>query len=160
MHSQPTLRSVRATALTLGLVLAPAALSAQGPAPTDSAAPSEMAQAAETPAAQAEAPARESRVRRNPNLITAQELAESNQTELFSVVQALRPRWLQVRGRASMALSEVVRVYVDGVPAGSPAALRGVQTRSVRSVRYLNGTVASQRYGTDHGAGAILVELL
>lgn len=160
MRSQTTRRSARAAALTLGLFLAPAALTAQDVAPTDSAAPLEEAQAVAAPAAPTEATSGTARTRRDPNRITAEELAEANQTDLYSVVQALRPRWMQVRGRASMALSEVVRVYVDGVPAGSPAALRSVQTRSVRSVRYLNGTVASQRYGTDHGAGAILVELL
>jgi hypothetical protein len=151
--------SAPAAALAVGLLFAPAILTAQTAPPADSAAPSE-AEATASSSAPDEAASRTPRVRRDPNRITAEELAEANQTDLFSVVQALRPRWMQVRGRASMALSEVVRVYVDGVPAGSPAALRSVQTRSVRSVRYLNGSVASQRYGTDHGAGAILVELL
>jgi hypothetical protein len=71
-------------------------------------------------------------------------------------VQSLRPRWLRVRGVTSVAGSETVKVYLDGSLLGSPQSLRQISTHSIGSLRYLSGLEATQRYGLDHGAGAII----
>ena len=51
-----------------------------------------------------------------------------------------------------------LKVYVDGVlrPEGVEA-LREISVAEVREMRHMNSRDATMQYGTDHGAGAILV---
>ncbi len=48
-------------------------------------------------------------------------------------------------------------VYRDGVLVGAKAALRSIKVGDVAEVRRLSPSEASQRFGLDHGAGAILI---
>ena len=77
--------------------------------------------------------------------------------DVLTAVQQLRPHWLSVRGASSINNVETVKVYLDGSLLGGPQQLRQLSTQSVSSVRHLSGIDASQRYGLDHGQGAILV---
>jgi hypothetical protein len=140
-----------ALALALGLVLAPG-LSAQAPAPP---APSAASTAQETPA---EAP-RKKKPRRSSNVLTTEEIqdAASSHSDAYSLVQSQRPGWFQKRGVSSINRSENVRVYVDGMSMGGVGELRRLNSTYITSMEHLDGTTATQRFGTDHGAGAILV---
>ncbi|CAN5180057.1 hypothetical protein BH23GEM4_BH23GEM4_15620 [soil metagenome] len=89
--------------------------------------------------------------------ITAEEIRAAPQMNAFDLIQALRSRWLRIRGSGSMSRPEFVKVYRDGSYAGSPAALRRMSTREISEIRFLDGFAATQRFGTDHGNGAILV---
>lgn len=91
------------------------------------------------------------------NVITNAELADSGHADAYSLVQSLRPQWLRVRGTTSLSAPEVVRVYLDGSLLGGPDQLRQLSTHSINSLRYLDGLEATQRWGLDHGAGAIVV---
>lgn len=95
--------------------------------------------------------------RANPHQITLEEIQAARQSDAFLLVQSLRPQWLRIRGAASMSRRESVKIYQDGVLMGGPEALRQIPTGMITSLRYLNGMVASQQYGTDHGNGAIVI---
>jgi hypothetical protein len=50
-----------------------------------------------------------------------------------------------------------VKVYLDGSLLGGTESLRQITTRSISTIRYLNGLEASERWGLDHDLGAIVV---
>ena len=95
--------------------------------------------------------------RQNQRLITAAEMEAAGYTDAFSVVQALRPQWLWTRGTTTVNLQESIKVYLDGSLMGGPDQLRQIQVRSISSIRFLDGLEATNRWGLDHGLGAIVV---
>jgi hypothetical protein len=95
--------------------------------------------------------------RRDPSVLTEAEIEASGYTDAFSMVQALRPQWLRTRGATSLTQREFVQVYVDGSRMGSPETLQQLPVSTISSMRYLTGLEATQRWGLDHGAGAIVV---
>lgn len=95
--------------------------------------------------------------RRNASLISTEEIRAATQNDALALVQALRPQWIRPRGQSSMSRPEYVQVYQDGTPMGGPGALRQISTRAITSIRFLDGITATQRFGTDHGSGAILI---
>jgi len=50
-----------------------------------------------------------------------------------------------------------VVVYLDDVRLGEVTTMRNVTAMSVKEIRYLSATDATQRWGTGHGSGAIQV---
>lgn len=97
---------------------------------------------------------------RDVDVITKAELAGAGHADAYSLVQSLRPQWLRTRGATSVTSPEIVRVYLDGSLLGGPDQLRQLSTHSINSLRYLDGLEATQRWGIDHGAGAIVVSTL
>ncbi|MBR9989933.1 MAG: hypothetical protein KFH98_09270 [Gemmatimonadetes bacterium] len=95
--------------------------------------------------------------RGDAKVITTAEMDASGHTDAFALVQALRPQWLRIRGRASIAKPETIWVYLDGAQLGGPNHLRNMATHAISSLQYFDGLEASQRWGLDHGAGAIVV---
>jgi hypothetical protein len=95
--------------------------------------------------------------RPDPRLLTTGELLTSGYTDAFNAVQSLRPQWLRVRGATSFANPEVVKVYLDGSLLGGLDHLKSISVRSISSIRYLDGLEATNRWGLDHGMGAIVV---
>ncbi len=121
---------------------------------------------------------------RQANLITADDIQrEAGARNAFELIRALRPNWLEARGVQSLGSPGVyqttrgpggdvrrerggptnsareVMVYVDGTRMGGPEMLRQILASNLQEVRYLGGTEATSRFGTDHAAGAILVTL-
>ena len=93
----------------------------------------------------------EGSTRRDPNLITAEELAQYTNLTCLEVIQRLRPRWLQSRGSEQNPV-----VYQDGSRMGlAEDVLAGISANAVVSMKYLNASDATTRYGTGHGSGAI-----
>jgi hypothetical protein len=90
-------------------------------------------------------------------MITADQLGATPYATAYDVVQAMRPQWLRARGRTSINQTEYVKVYLDNSLMGGPDQLRNITTRSISSIRYLDGVEATQRWGLDHGQGAISV---
>ena len=95
--------------------------------------------------------------RNDRTTITLEELTQTGARDVLTAVQTLRPHWLSVRGASSIHQPETVKVYLDGSLLGGAEHLRQLSTQSVASIRHLSGIDASQRYGLDHGQGAILV---
>ncbi|MBA2670166.1 MAG: TonB-dependent receptor plug domain-containing protein [Gemmatimonadetes bacterium] len=108
----------------------------------------------------ASAPTAESgRSGRDANLLTAEEIERVHYNNVYELVQALRPSWIQGRGRVSIqdpTAGEAV-VYVDGMRFGGVGQLRQLRTADVASIQHLSAGDASSRFGLDHAGGAILV---
>lgn len=90
-------------------------------------------------------------------LISEEELRAAGYHDAYSTVQLLRPQWLNRRGPSTITLRESVKVYLDGSLLGGPEYLQQITVSSISSMRYLDGIEATQRWGLDHGLGAILV---
>lgn len=91
------------------------------------------------------------------NFIATAELQASGITDAFGVVQTLRPHWLRPRGATTLTGRESIKVYLDGLLLGGPEQLHQITTRSIASIRFLDANEATQRWGLDHGQGAIVV---
>lgn len=96
-------------------------------------------------------------VRREPNLITEQEIAASNESNVFDVVNRLRPMFLKTRGRSTINAggSEYASVFLDGQYYGELGSLRNIVASQIHEIRYLNGPDAVSRYGMRYGSGAV-----
>ena len=106
-------------------------------------------------------PTPDKRIRRDPAIITQEEItAEGGDARnLLEVVQRLRPFWINpTRGRSSINLgtSEPV-VYINNARQGSPSVLQQYSAAGIREIRHLRGTEASMRFGSGHENGAILL---
>ncbi|HEY0994446.1 MAG TPA: TonB-dependent receptor plug domain-containing protein [Gemmatimonadaceae bacterium] len=92
------------------------------------------------------------------DLLTRTEIAAQHWSDAFSLVEALRPRWLSMRGPDSIQGEEVpVQVYLDGSRLGGAALLRTIPVQDIQRMEFLSGVEASSRYGVGHTNGAILV---
>ena len=101
-----------------------------------------------------------SRVRGQRDVITQEELATIDVQTALDAVRRLRPSFLQTHGGATASITQGpqdVVVYVDNTRMGGPSALAQIPVGDVKEIKYLNGTDATQRYGTGHGSGAIIV---
>jgi hypothetical protein len=93
------------------------------------------------------------------DVLTRAELAQFDHNDITDTIRRLRPRWLRsTRGTESFTQEgrRGVRVYLDGVPVDG-SALRGLATRNVNEVRFLDKRRATTQFGTDHGEGALLI---
>ena len=92
--------------------------------------------------------------------ITQEELATIDVQNALQAVQRLRPSFLQNRGGASSSITQGpqdVVVYVDQTRMGGPNTLAQIPITDVKEIQHLSGTDATQRYGTGHGSGVIIV---
>lgn len=107
-------------------------------------------------------PSQAPKVKRNPDLITQQEIeASPDATDTgFALVRQLRPNWLRMRGVTSIrSTTPPPQVYVAGVKRGGPSVLDEIPRISIKEIQHLSGNDASSRYGTGHESGVILVIL-
>ena len=93
-------------------------------------------------------------------VITSDELAKVDVQNALQAVQRLRPNFLQTHGGMSSSMTQGpqdVVVYVDNTRMGGPSSLSQIPITDVKEIQYLNGPDATQRFGTGHGSGAIIV---
>ena len=97
---------------------------------------------------------------RSRDVITAEELTRVPHSSVYEAVRALRPRWLQPRGGASIrnATRETARVYMDGQLFGSINDLWSLVPGEIGEIRYLSSSDATTRFGTNHIGGAIVIQ--
>ena len=88
--------------------------------------------------------------RRDPNLLTSEEMVEFSSDTLYEVIQRLRPRWLRGRGRGDTALR------MDGQRT-ELRVLRSVRPADVELVRWVSAQDATTRFGTGYANGLIEV---
>ncbi len=95
----------------------------------------------------------------DPDRITFDQMMEAAEQydTAHAVIQNLRPLWLRKRGRVSIANPSEIVVYLDGSRYGSPNTLHNIQASDVASMEFLSPAEATNRYGTGHAHGAILV---
>lgn len=150
-----TLRLLAAASTFAMLAVADAAAAQTTPAPA----------AGQEPAAETAAPRQERtrapRARRD--LITQEEIAASGATNLYEVVQRLRPGWLRGGNVSNFRGGGTgVVVYQNNTPLGGPEALRQLTPGYAASLRFLEGTEASNTLpglGSRTVSGAIVVVL-
>lgn len=95
---------------------------------------------------------------RDRNFISTEELRGSGRPDAYAAVEALRPLWLRSPGPTSITLGrQSVQVYLDGSLMGALDQLRQIPTHTVSSMRFIDGPDATQRWGLNHGLGAIVV---
>lgn len=95
------------------------------------------------------------------NLITREEIAASDATNTYVLIQRLRPRWLQTRGERSIGLETGIVVYQDDLNLGGLEALERIPLDLVQSIRMLSAAEAGTlpRQGSMHVERAIVVQL-
>lgn len=95
--------------------------------------------------------------RGNARLLTADEISASPTTNLFDVVQRLRPAWLTAKYQGGTR--GFPAIYVGSQRAGEIDYLRSVNTDNVLEVRYFDPIDASSRFGRNVPFGAIQITL-
>ena len=151
----------RIRSLALAGALAAAAFTADGASAQVQPAPPA------TPAAgaqqqQAAAPERRRASRRRQEVITRDELEESNARDLYEAVERLRPQWLRPRGVTNFGgtAGTAIVVYQGDTPMGGLEALRSMGLEFAQELRYLDSSQASNTLpglGSRSVAGAIVV---
>lgn len=91
---------------------------------------------------------------RNRDLLTASDISSSGETNLFDVVRAMRPNWLNHRDSRYETI-----IYMDLARLGGPEAMRTIPSNSVSTMRFLDANAANARFGTTpgHPNGAIVL---
>jgi hypothetical protein len=95
--------------------------------------------------------------RTNPNTISRAEIDQAGPSSAYDLVQKLRPIWLRKRGPTSFTQEGDVVVYLDGTRMGFRDELRRLHTENLESVEYLDARRATNRFGSGHVQGAILL---
>ena len=92
------------------------------------------------------------------NLLTREQILETNRQNAYEVVENLRSNWLRTRGPTSLTQEDaVVQVYLDDNRLGGVETLRTINTTLIQYIRWYDGIAATGRWGLDHGAGGIYV---
>ena len=106
----------------------------------------------------ASSPRKGSPSRGGTDVITAEEMARVQFSNLYDLVQALRFRWLQSRGPDSINMQPgQVQVRLDDTRLGGVETLRTVAPTGVVSIQWVEPTTAAARWGRGYGHGAIVV---
>ena len=85
------------------------------------------------------------------------EIEDATAHVALDLVRQLRPQWLTGRGLDSFRQPSEVVVYVDNQRSGGPAMLQQLSVTVIHEITFLDAITATQRYGTGHASGAILV---
>lgn len=94
------------------------------------------------------------------DLITADEIEAVNASNLYEVVERLRPRWLDIRARRSFNDVTELVVFQGQTYLGGPEILREFGKDAAYAIRYLDGSTASATLpgmGTRQVEGAIVI---
>lgn len=105
--------------------------------------------------------------------ITAEQIAARPASNVHDLIRSLRPNWFHVRGAATMQSRDAtdpysgksvttprepeIVVYVDGIRFGVDENLKSMLTTGIELVERLDAVTATQRFGTNHAHGAIVI---
>ncbi len=91
------------------------------------------------------------------DVLTGEQLAETQQTNEYDALRQLRPRWLRARGGGGATRTTTVSVYMGSQRMGTVDFLRTLDVQGVREVRFLTGSEATTMFGTDNAGGVIVI---
>ena len=93
----------------------------------------------------------------NSDVITAEEVAATHESNAYDAINQLKPLWLKSHGQTSVntGSSPYASVFVDNQYFGDLASLRQIIAPQIKQIRYLNGPNAVTRYGMQYGSGVI-----
>ena len=103
------------------------------------------------------------RTQSEPDRITATEIASSNATNAYELINRVRPNWLRRTAPGSLGggvRSQVVQVYVDGTKYGELTILRSLGISGLKSIQWLDAVRAGTLLpgiGSEPIAGAIVI---
>jgi len=101
------------------------------------------------------------RIRRNPDVISQEELRDPTiaGADAMTAIRQLRPAFFRTRGPQSFANPNAGQVQIsqDYGPLQSLTQLSAVDTRSLVEVRYLNANDAQNRFGINANGGPVIV---
>lgn len=80
--------------------------------------------------------------RGDSHALTAQDLSVGGPRNLLNAVRDLRPRWFQTPGGSFSTIT----IFIGESRAGGASSLEGLETVSVREVRYFETSAAQQRF--------------
>lgn len=86
--------------------------------------------------------------------LTAEDLRQANEPNLYNAVRRLRPNWLRPRG--SQISGGEVALFVNGTPTGTVAQLNSIPIESVTEVRYYSPSEAGFTFGTVGGNSGVV----
>jgi hypothetical protein len=91
------------------------------------------------------------------NVITETELRSVPASNLYELIEKVRPNFLRSRGASSINMpgGEYAVVYLDGRSYGDLASLRSLIPNQVSEVRYYDASTAASRYGMISATGVI-----
>jgi hypothetical protein len=92
------------------------------------------------------------------NVITEEEIRTIPASNVYDLVQKLRPNMLRPRGQSTLggtAVSDYAVVFVDGRSYGDIGSLRSLIPSQVSMIRYYESTDAAGKFGTINGSGVI-----
>ena len=122
---------------------------------------SQVANTSETPTAS-------ERIRKDPNIISVEELQDPAIAgiDADNAIHQLRPAFFRVRGPQTLrveanpaAAPGQVHISQDFGPLQPVAALTGISVRSLVEVRYLNAVEAQARFGINANGGPVIILL-
>ena len=92
------------------------------------------------------------------DVLTAAEIEPWAAQDLHSVVQRLRPRWLQVREAVTTQGHMPMSIIMDGArQEGSLDLLRNIRAGDVEEIRFMNSRDATTVYGLAMMSGALVI---
>lgn len=99
---------------------------------------------------------------RDPNRISADEIATAQVTDAYELVERLRPQWLRARpitqstSQASMGggHGEIV-VFMNGARYGGVESLRQIAPESIGTIRYLGPGEVQREFTGQSGRGVV-----
>jgi hypothetical protein len=114
---------------------------------------------------------------RDRNVITFEQIENSEAPNAFELVRALRPQWLRPRGAQTVhetakgvgggtgpgaavvytPAPDMIVVYLDKARLGGVNDLRQIDLRAVRTIEWLDVAAANYRFGPGHHHGVILL---
>lgn len=98
--------------------------------------------------------------RLDPDRISRAEIEEAGPSSAYDLIRKLRPIWLRKRGQTSFTQEGDVAVYLDGTKMGERESLRSVNCDLLESLEFMDARRATNRFGSGHVNGAILLMTL
>lgn len=97
--------------------------------------------------------------RRSSRVLTADEIAEVVVLTAYDAVQQYRIHWLHSRASPTFLNPDGSPpvLYLDGIRMDDISELGRIRAEVVERMEYLSPTDATNRFGTNHNGGAILV---
>lgn len=95
----------------------------------------------------------------SPNMLSAEDIAGTGAANVYDAIQRLRPQWLTSARIRRGGSGDELQVYLDATRYGSLTTLRSLSIGGVQEVRYFSAAEATNRWGTGHTGGAILVTM-
>jgi hypothetical protein len=96
--------------------------------------------------------------RHSAYVISGDEIADAQGVvTVYDAIQRLRPQWLTNSRARNIGTQDQLIVYLDTNRYGTLESLRQMPIGGVTDIKYLNATEATNRYGTGHSGGAIVI---